>query len=122
MTAEWSVEVATAGGTGFGKLTRLTSGGNLPPSEVIMSRRQRQREFQVPKLKELIRNFGFDSVVLGATGLIALCVSILDFVGWLKLTPDQLLQMILVALGLLMISVITQTSRRATESVSCAKQ
>ena len=30
--------MATSCGTGFGKLTRVTSGGNLPPSEVIMSR------------------------------------------------------------------------------------
>src|SRR5678815_5487322 len=32
------VDVATSCGTGFGKLTRVTSGVNLPPSEVIMSR------------------------------------------------------------------------------------
>src|SRR5262249_20959244 len=32
------VEVATSSGMGFGKLTRVTSGGNLPPLEVIMSR------------------------------------------------------------------------------------
>ena len=32
------VDVATSSGTGFGKLTRVTSGVNLPPLEVIMSR------------------------------------------------------------------------------------
>jgi len=64
----------------------------------------------VSKLKELIRNF--DSVVLGITGLVAILSSILAFVGWFKLNSDQLLQMILAALGLLMISVITQISRR----------
>jgi len=33
-----AVDVATASGTGLGKLTRVTSGGHLPPWEVIMSR------------------------------------------------------------------------------------
>src|SRR5262245_59229379 len=32
------VDVATSSGTGFGKLTRVPSGVNLPPLEVIMSR------------------------------------------------------------------------------------
>jgi len=32
------VDVATSSGPGFGKLTRVTSGVNLPPLEVIMSR------------------------------------------------------------------------------------
>src|SRR5919197_5739482 len=32
------VDVATSSGTGFGKLTRVASGVNLPPLEVIMSR------------------------------------------------------------------------------------
>src|SRR5262249_30202566 len=31
------VDVATSSGMGFGKLTRVTSGVNLPPLEVIMS-------------------------------------------------------------------------------------
>src|SRR6187200_3335126 len=31
------VDVATSSGTGFGKLTRVPSGVNLPPLEVIMS-------------------------------------------------------------------------------------
>src|SRR5262249_5572749 len=34
------VDVATSSGMGFGKLTRVTSGVNLPPLEVIMSRRK----------------------------------------------------------------------------------
>src|SRR4029450_1870457 len=37
---EFSVDVATSSGTGCGKLTRVTSGVNLPPLEVIMSRQQ----------------------------------------------------------------------------------
>jgi hypothetical protein len=36
---EFSVDVATSSGTGCGKLTQVTSGVNLPPLEVIMSRR-----------------------------------------------------------------------------------
>src|SRR5215471_17366752 len=35
---EFSVDVATSSGTGFGKLTRVPLGVNLPPLEVIMSR------------------------------------------------------------------------------------
>src|SRR5262249_20063484 len=36
-------DVATSSGTGFGKLTRVTSGVNLPPLEVIMSRHECHR-------------------------------------------------------------------------------
>jgi hypothetical protein len=36
----WAGDVATSGGTGCGPFTRGTSGGNLPPLEVIMSRRR----------------------------------------------------------------------------------
>jgi hypothetical protein len=36
--------VATSSGTGCGKLTRVTSGVNLPPLEVIMSRLQWEEE------------------------------------------------------------------------------
>ena len=38
LPSECPGDVATSGGPGFGKLTRGTSGDNLPPSEVIMSR------------------------------------------------------------------------------------
>jgi hypothetical protein len=45
------VDVATSSNTGFGKLTRVTSGVNLPPLEVIMSRPLRQFDLQ-PKRRE----------------------------------------------------------------------
>jgi hypothetical protein len=37
VTSEFTGDGAPSGGTGFGTRTRVTSGGNLPPSEVIMS-------------------------------------------------------------------------------------
>src|SRR5205823_6588577 len=40
----FGVDVATSSGTGLGKLTRVTAGGNLPPLEVIMSRPQTKRK------------------------------------------------------------------------------
>ena len=42
MTSEVVDDVATSCGTGLGKLTRVVSGGHLPPSEVIMSRQEMQ--------------------------------------------------------------------------------
>jgi hypothetical protein len=47
---ECSGDVATSSGTGGGKLTRGTSGVNLPPLEVIMSRRFQQRLVEVSSL------------------------------------------------------------------------
>jgi len=38
LPSELRVDGVPSGGTGFGKLTRVTSGVNLPPLEVIMSR------------------------------------------------------------------------------------
>jgi hypothetical protein len=37
----------------FGKLTRVTSGVNLPPLEVIMSRRQRRGRKKLKKISQL---------------------------------------------------------------------
>jgi len=67
------------------------------------------------ELKQLIRDFGFDNWVLSLTALAAILIGILDFVGWLNLSTDQLLQIAIVGIGLLMGSVIAQTSRPASE-------
>ena len=67
------------------------------------------------ELKQLIRNFGFESWMLSLTALAAIFIGLLDFVGWLNLSTDQLLQIVVVGIGLLMGAVIAQTSRRASE-------
>ncbi len=69
----------------------------------------------MPELKQFIRNLGFDGWVLSLTALAAIFIGILDLVGWLNLSTDQLLQIVIVGIGLLMGAVIAQTSRRASE-------
>jgi hypothetical protein len=44
LTSELRVDVATSGGSGFDKRTRVTLGVNLPPLEVIMSRHLRKHK------------------------------------------------------------------------------
>jgi hypothetical protein len=59
-------------------------------------------------------NLGLDDWVLGFTGIAAVAIGILDFIGWLHLTTDQLLEMATVGLGLLMSAVVIQAKRQKT--------
>lgn len=66
-------------------------------------------------MKQFIQNIGFDNLALGLTGLVAIAIAVSDFVGWIQLSVDQLLKMILVATGLLMAAIVSQALRRASE-------
>ena len=69
----------------------------------------------MPNIKKLPFEIGLDNIVLGLTGLAAIAIGLSEFAEWIKLEPEQLLKMILVAVGLLMAAVVGQTFRRALE-------
>lgn len=66
------------------------------------------------EVKRLVRNLSFDGWLLGFTGLAAVAIGMLDFIGWLQLSTEQLLQMVIVGLGLLMGAVVVQVTRQET--------
>lgn len=66
----------------------------------------------MPKSKNIIQNLGLDEWIFGITGLAAIAIGVLDFLDWIVLTADQLLQMLLVALGLLMTATIVQAKQQ----------
>ncbi|MCP4349803.1 MAG: hypothetical protein GY795_30345 [Desulfobacterales bacterium] len=65
--------------------------------------------------KHTIQNISFDNFVLGTIGLTSIIISVLSFIGWINLSTNQLLQMILVGIGLLLSVKITQSFRNANE-------
>lgn len=62
-----------------------------------------------------IKDIGLDILALGLTGLAAIIIGVSEFAGWIQLSNDQLLKMILVAIGLLMSAVVAQAMHRASE-------
>jgi len=63
-------------------------------------------------IKKTTKDLGLDEWVLGITGLAAVAIGVLDFVGWLQLSTSQLLQMALVSIGMLMAAVVIQAARQ----------
>ncbi len=65
--------------------------------------------------KHTIQNISYDNFVLGIIGLTSIVISVLSFIGWINLSTNQLLQMILVGIGLLLSAKISQSFRNANE-------
>ncbi|MBD3342450.1 MAG: hypothetical protein GF353_25345 [Candidatus Lokiarchaeota archaeon] len=67
------------------------------------------------EIKQLFILIGIDNLIIGLTGLVAVTIAILEFTGLINLSTEQLLKMILIALGLLMTAVVSQALHRSSE-------
>jgi hypothetical protein len=68
------------------------------------------------RIRLIIRELGIDGWIIGLAAIAAIVIGLWDFVPQPKhMTPDPLLRMILVALGLTMAAIVAQTSRRSLE-------
>ena len=65
-------------------------------------------------LVEHLRNLGIDGWLFGFSGLAAIIISLISFLGF-QIPLEQLLQIILGAIGALMLTVVAASSRRTTE-------
>ena len=63
-------------------------------------------------IKTALKSFGVDDWVLALCGVFAVVVGVLDFIGLLQLRVEQLLQMIIIGVGLLMAAVIVDANRQ----------
>lgn len=66
-------------------------------------------------MKKITSHFKVDDWLLIATGLASIVIGVLDFLGWIQLSLDQLFQIALVGLGLLMSTAVIQASKQASE-------
>ncbi len=69
------------------------------------------------KFREIIKNTSIDGWIFGLSGLVAIVLSIFSFVGTVPLSEQQAIQILIGAIGLLMLAVVAQTSRRQAEFI-----
>lgn len=69
----------------------------------------------ISRLRLVLTEIGTEGWIFGLTALAAVIFGLLDFTPVINLTSDPALRMILVALGLVMLSILAQTGRRSIE-------
>ena len=67
------------------------------------------------KLQRLLKNLGWDGVLIGVSGLAAFLLGLLDFTSLISITNEPALRILLSGMGLLLGAVVVQTSRRSNE-------
>lgn len=67
------------------------------------------------KFKQFVSSVGWEGALLGAAGLMAFILGLLDFTPLLQLTNDPIQRMILSSIGLLLGAMVVQTARRRSE-------
>ncbi|MHC1784115.1 MAG: hypothetical protein AB9891_15405 [Anaerolineaceae bacterium] len=67
------------------------------------------------KIKETLRNLGFEGWVFSLTSMAAIIFSVLSFLGILPFDSEQTSSIVIGALGLLMAAMVTQIERRHTD-------
>ena len=65
--------------------------------------------------KSWILNLGVDGIIFGLSSIIAIVLGVLNFVGYVPMTIDELSAIIIGAIGALMLSVVALASRRSAE-------
>lgn len=66
-------------------------------------------------LRSILTHLELDSWIFGLTGIFAIIFSIISFLGIVPLSTEQSVQILLGAMGTLMLAVVTQTARRQIE-------
>lgn len=67
------------------------------------------------KVKKISSHLKVDYWLLIATGLASIIIGVLDYLGWVQLSLDQLLQIAMVSLGLLLSTTVIQASKQSSE-------